>query len=383
MPTRDLIVIGGSAGSLDVLKMLVGGLPPDLPAALCITRHITAHAPNILPKILAKSAMLPTTCAVDGEELRPGHIYVAPPDHHLLVVPGYVRVTRSPTENRFRPAIDPLFRSAAVAYGPRVVGVILSGALDDGTAGLWAAKQRGGIAVVQDPQEAQHSSMPQSAITYVPIDYCLSAADIAPFLVRLVQEVVEEEGTIPVSDELSIETRIAMEDNALESGLMRVGRLTPFTCPECHGTLLQLKAGRFLHFRCHVGHAFSARSLLTDLSKSLDDTFQSTLRALEESIMLMQHIAEHLRTEKNLQTADLFTRRAQEAQKRAELVRHRLERILDKVEEGPAKRIGVERHLFPRGRPFAPQRHPTLGRLGCHFLEDIVHKRSYIRWLSL
>src|SRR5215831_3611507 len=208
MPTRDLIVIGGSAGSLDVLKMLVGDLPPDLPAALCITRHITAHAPNILPKILAKNAMLPTTSAVNGEELCPGHIYVAPPDHHLLVAPGHIRVTRSPTENRFRPAIDPLFRSAALAYGRRVVGVILSGALDDGTAGLWAVKQRGGIAIVQDPQEAQHASMPQSAMTYVPVDYCLPAADIAPFLVRLVQEVVEEEGATPVPEELKIETRI-------------------------------------------------------------------------------------------------------------------------------------------------------------------------------
>jgi two-component system chemotaxis response regulator CheB len=321
MPARDLIVIGGSAGSLDALKILVKGLPPNLPAALCITRHITPHAPNVLPKILARDAALPTASAVDGEELRPGRIYVAPPDHHLLVVPGYVRVTRSPAENRFRPAIDPLFRSAAVAYGRRVVGVIRSGGLDDGTAGLWAVKQRGGIAVVQNPQEAQHPSMPQSAMTYVPVDHCLSAADSAPLLVHLVQEVVEEGGTAPVTDELSIETRIAMEDNALESGLMRVGQLTPFTCPECHGTLLQLKAGRFLHFRCHVGHAFSARSLLADLSKALDDAFWNTLRALEESIMLMQHIAEHLRVEQDPQTADLFMRRAQETQKRAELVR--------------------------------------------------------------
>jgi two-component system chemotaxis response regulator CheB len=264
MPTRDLIVIGGSAGSLEVLKILVGSLPPDLPAALCITRHITPHAPNVLPQILAKNTTLPTASAVDGEELRSGRIYVAPPDHHLLVMPGHVRVTRSPTENRFRPAIDPLFRSAAMAYGPRVVGVILSGALDDGTAGLWVVKQRGGIAVVQNPQEAQHSSMPQSAMTYVPVDHCLSAADIAPLLVHLVQEVVEEGGAAPVTDELRIETCIDMEDNALESGLRRVGQLTPFTCPACHGTLLQLKAGRFLHFRCHEGHAFSARSLLAD-----------------------------------------------------------------------------------------------------------------------
>lgn len=321
MPTRDLIVIGGSAGSLDALQTILRCLPPGFPAAVCITRHITPHAVNVLPKILARSTVLPTTGAVDGEELRPGHIYVAPPDHHLLVVPGHVGVTRSPTENRFRPAIDPLFRSAAVAYGPRVVGIILSGALDDGTAGLWAVKQRGGIAIAQDPQEAQHPSMPQSALMYVPVDHCLPASAIAPLLIRLTQEVVEDKGAIPMSDELNIETRIAMEDNALESGLMGVGHLTPFTCPECHGTLLQLKAGRFLRFRCHVGHAYSARSLLADLTDSLDDALWGTLRALDESVMLMQHIAEHLRAEQDPKTADLFVHRAQEARQRSDVVR--------------------------------------------------------------
>jgi two-component system chemotaxis response regulator CheB len=320
MPRRDLVVIGGSAGSLDALKLLIGGLPPDLPAALCIARHITPHAPNVLPAILAKAGTLPATSAVDGEALQSGHIYVAPPDHHLLVVPRHIRVTRSPTENRFRPAIDPLFRSAAVAYGRRVVGVILSGALDDGTAGLWAVKQRGGIAVVQDPRDAQHSSMPESAMTYVPVDHCLPAAAIAPLLIRLAQATVDAGGP-PVPEVMDIETRINMEDNALESGLMTVGQLTPFTCPECHGVLLQLKAGRFLHFRCHVGHAFSARNLLADQSTSLDDTLWSTLRALEESIMLMQHISDHLHAEQDSQTADLFARKAQEARQRAEHVR--------------------------------------------------------------
>jgi two-component system, chemotaxis family, protein-glutamate methylesterase/glutaminase len=277
--------------------------------------------PTSYPRILAKYATLPTLSAIDGAELRPGHIYVAPPDHHLLVVPGYVRVTWSATENRFRPAIDPLFRSAAVAYGPRVVGVILSGALDDGTAGLWAVKQRGGIAVVQDPQEAQHSSMPQSAMTYVPVDYCLPAAAIAPRLIYLVQEVIEEEGVAPVPDELRIETRIAMEDNALESGLMDLGHFSPFTCPECHGALLQLRAGRFLRFRCHVGHAYSARSLLVELSESLDDALANMLRAMDESVMLMQHIAEHLRADQAPQLANLYTHQALEARKRADVLR--------------------------------------------------------------
>jgi len=138
MPGHDLVVIGGSAGSLDPLKALVADLPADLSASVCVTRHVSPNARNVLPQILAKVGVLPATEAVDGEALRPGHIYVAPADYHLMVRPGQLRISRSATENHFRPAIDPLFRSAAVAYGPRVIGVILSGALDDGTAGLWA-----------------------------------------------------------------------------------------------------------------------------------------------------------------------------------------------------------------------------------------------------
>ena len=327
MPGHDLIVIGGSSGSLDALKALVGGLPPDLPAALCVTRHISPYAPNVLPQLLTKIGPLPATEAVDGKPLQTGHIYVAPPDYHLLVMPGHVRVTRSPTENRFRPAIDPLFRSAAMAYGPRVVGVILSGALDDGTAGLWAVKQQGGIAVVQDPTEALYPAMPENAATYVPVDYCLPAAAIAPLLARLAQETVQEEGAPPVSEEMQMETRIALQDNALESGLMRIGQLSPFTCPECHGVLLQLRSGRLLRFRCHTGHAFSAKSLLAELSESIDDTLWNTLRALDESVMLMQHVAEHLRQMgRDLTTAGRFSQRAAETRQQADLVRQTVTR---------------------------------------------------------
>jgi two-component system chemotaxis response regulator CheB len=322
MPGHDLIIIGGSAGSLDPLKTLVGGLPPDLPAALCITRHTSPHAPNVLPQILAKVGSLPVTEAVDGEPLQTGRIYVSPPDRHLLVMPGHIRVNRSPTENRFRPAIDPLFRSAAVAYGPRVVGVILSGALDDGTAGLWAVKQRGGVAVVQDPTEALYPAMPQSALTYVPVDACLLAAAIAPFLIRMARAAAQEEGVPPVSEEMQMETRIALQDNVLESGLLRIGQLSPFTCPECHGVLLQLRSGRLLRFRCHTGHAFSARSLLAELSESIDDALWNTLRALDESVLLMRHVAEHLRQGgQDLCTAYRFTQHADETLQRADIVR--------------------------------------------------------------
>jgi two-component system chemotaxis response regulator CheB len=321
MAGHDLIVIGGSAGSLQPLRTLVEGLPPDFPAALCVTRHTSPNTHNVLPLLLSKAGPLPASEAVDGEPLRPGHIYVAPPDYHLVIAPGVLRVSRSATENHFRPAIDPLFRSAAVAYGPRVVAVLLSGGLDDGTAGLWAVKQRGGIAVIQDPHEAQHPSMPRSAQTYVPIDYCLSAADVAPLLVRLAHEPVTVEGA-PPSEEMLVETQIALQDNALEGGLLKVGELTPYTCPTCHGSLLQLKAGRFVRFRCHTGHAYSARSLLTELRETIDDALWNTLRAVEESKLLMEHLAEHLhQADATAPTAALLRQYAQEAQQRAEQLR--------------------------------------------------------------
>jgi two-component system chemotaxis response regulator CheB len=259
---------------------------------------------------------------VDGEPLRSGHIYVAPPDYHLVVTPGHLRVTRSATEHRFRPAIDPLFRSAAVAYGPRVVGIILSGGLDDGTAGLWAVKERGGIAVVQDPHEALYPSMPTSAQTYVPVDHVLSAAALGPLLVRLAREMVAAADAPPVSEEMALETRIALQENAFDQGLLRIGQLSPYTCPTCHGLLLQLKAGRFVRFRCHTGHTFSVRSLLAALTESLDDTLWNTGRAFDESVLLLEHLAEHVRQEGHeAATAALIMQHAQEATHRANVVR--------------------------------------------------------------
>ena len=209
MPGHDIIVIGASAGGVEALKVLVAGFPHDLQATIFVVLHLSATGPSILAEILTGAGLLPAPQVVKGEIIAPGHIYVAPPDHHLLVEQGHVRVTRGPKENRFRPAVDVLFRSAAYAYGPRVIGVILTGALDDGTAGLWAVKDRGGLAVVQDPQEALHSSMPQSALRHVSVDACLPLAEIVPMLVQLVGEPAPMEGVHPVSKKLAIETPIA------------------------------------------------------------------------------------------------------------------------------------------------------------------------------
>jgi two-component system chemotaxis response regulator CheB len=322
MPGHDVIVIGGSAGSLDPLKALFQHLPADLPAALCITRHLSPDSRNVLPYLLTKLGRLSVTEAVDGEPLQRGHIYVAPPDFHLLLTPDGLRVTRSPTENRFRPAIDPLFRSAAVAYGPRVVGGLLSGGLDDGTAGLWAIKQRGGIAVIQDPHDAQHPSMPRSAQTYVPIDYALPAPALAPVLVRLAHAEVDVASAPPVPKEMAMENHVALEDNALEQGLLDVAPPSLYTCPECHGVLLQLKAGHFLRFRCHTGHSYSVRSLFMDLTESIDDALWNTVRSLNESVLLIGHLAAHLRQEgHDPETAARYLAHADLAKQQAAVVR--------------------------------------------------------------
>jgi len=274
LPKKDIIVIGASAGGIEALRLIVRDLPKDFAASIFVVLHTAPQSPGILDQILARAGSLPATNATDKEQIQPGRIYVAPPDHHLLIEPGIVRVTKGPKENRFRPAVDPLFRSAAQTYGARVVGIILTGGLDDGTAGLWAVKQLGGTAIVQDPEEAVAPSMPASARRYVKVDYCLPLAEIATLLVRLTGSLAEdvegmpgEEGAPKVSDEMEIEIKIAKEDQAIGVGIRNMGEPSSYACPECHGVLLQLKEANRIRFRCHTGHAYSADSLLAEVTE--------------------------------------------------------------------------------------------------------------------
>ena len=191
IPGRDIIVIGASAGGVEALSQLARHLPADLPAAVFVVLHVPPYSPGLLPRILSRSRTLPASHPADGEAIRNGRITIAPPDHHLLLEGGRIRLTRGPRENGHRPAVDPLFRTAACSFGPRVVGVVLSGTLDDGTAGLAAIKQRDGVAVVQDPDEALYTGMPRSAMESVAVDYCLPINGIAELLVRLAREPFE------------------------------------------------------------------------------------------------------------------------------------------------------------------------------------------------
>jgi two-component system chemotaxis response regulator CheB len=321
MSGHDIIVVGASAGGVEALSNLARGLPGDLPAAVFAVLHVSAHGTSVMPRILSRAGALPAAHARDGEAIEPGRIYVAPPDHHLLVKRGHVRVARGPRENGARPAVDPLFRTAARFYGSRVIGVVLSGALDDGTAGLQAVKRRGGIAVVQDPQDALYPGMPRSAMEQVTVDHVLPMAEIPALLARLAREPAAVGGAVEVSNEMEIETDMAeLEMDAVQRH-ERPGAPAGFGCPECGGALWELREGEMLHFRCRVGHAWSAGTLLAAQSDALEVALWTALRALEESAALSQRVVERLRTRGSVGAATRFEAQARDAAERAALIR--------------------------------------------------------------
>ncbi|HKS28678.1 MAG TPA: chemotaxis protein CheB [Pyrinomonadaceae bacterium] len=287
-----MIAIGASAGGVEALKEIVRGLPPDLPASVLIVNHLSPHHPTYLPEILSNAGALPVSLPRDSEEIVRGHVYLAPPDYHMVVKHGRIYLGQGPKENFARPAIDPLFRSAALAYGSQLIGVILTGAQNDGTSGLWAVKERGGVAIVQDPKDAYFPSMPQSALDKVKADYCLPVSEIAPVLIRLANDPVEEEGEHLVPEKLQLETGIAKEEVDANQVIEKLGTLSAYTCPECHGVLWVIHEGEIIRFRCRTGHAYTAEALRERLSESIENILWDAVRALEESAALARHIAE-------------------------------------------------------------------------------------------
>jgi two-component system chemotaxis response regulator CheB len=249
---------------------------------------------------------------------------VAPPDHHLLVEPGFVRVTKGPKENRFRPAVDPLFRSAAYVYGPRTIGVVLSGALDDGTAGLWTIKLRGGTSIVQAPEEALVPAMPLNALRSVDVDHCASISAIAGLLARLTREEAPPAPVLTMDEQRKTETEvgIAEEASALEKKVLEAGELSPYTCPDCQGVLTRIQEGRVLRFRCHTGHAFSANTLLSSVTESVEQQLWGALRAVDETVMLLNHLGGHFKDAGDQESAALFVKKAEEARQRGLAIRN-------------------------------------------------------------
>jgi len=327
MATRDTIVIGASAGGVQALTTLVADLPPRLPAAVFIVLHLSANAPSLLPQILGRDAKLHVAHAVDGEPIQRGRIYVAPPDQHLIIEDEHVKLVHGPKENLHRPSIDALFRSAARWAGPRVIGVVLTGARDDGKVGMRAVKQRGGIAIVQDPLEAPFPSMPLSVMQEIDVDYSVPLREIARLLNQLSHQVAEEEGRYPVPDKVEIESRIAeqeMESDELIASVERIGTISKLTCPECHGALWEINDADILRYRCHVGHAFSAEALSEGQSEMLEVALWSAVRALEEQMVLARRIVDRARKSNHQRAATIFEKRAREAEEHSSMIRQLL-----------------------------------------------------------
>ncbi len=327
MATRDIIVIGASAGGVQALGSLVSALPEDLPAAVFIVLHIPANAPSLLPNILGRESKLPVAHALDGDPIMRGRVYVAPPDQHLLIEDRRIKLVRGPKENLHRPSIDTLFRSAARWAGPRVIGVVLTGARDDGTVGMRTVKQRGGITIVQDPSQALFPSMPLSVLQEIKVDYAVPLEEIPPLLNELSRQTAEEEGRYPVPDEIDIEARIAeqeMEADELIASVERIGKISKLTCPDCHGALWEMHDDELLRYRCHVGHAFSVESLSAGQSEMLEVALWSAVRALEEQMILAKRIVDRARKANHKWLVTTYERRAEEAETHSSMIRQLL-----------------------------------------------------------
>jgi two-component system, chemotaxis family, protein-glutamate methylesterase/glutaminase len=258
--------------------------------------------------------------ASEGREvLKTGQIYVAPPDHHLLVDDGHLAVKKGPKENRFRPSIDALFRSAAYQYGPRVIGVVLSGALDDGTSGLWSVKRLGGVAIIQEPSDARFESMPKSALEYVDPDYQLPAREIGALLPRLLAKPIAPPPPTDraLREQMELEIEIAKEDDAFRKGVFDGPELTPFTCPECHGVLVKLVEDRFVRFRCHTGHAYTDNALLEGVMEMTGEMLWQVMRSLEEAVMLLNQMGQMRQVVGDDERAQIFFAKAADLEKRS------------------------------------------------------------------
>lgn len=321
MPEREIVVVGASAGGIRALQSLVCGLPGDFQAAILIVLHISRQSGGLLADILAGATRLRVSNARHNEEIRTGHIYVAPPDRHLLVGPERrIYLGHGPKENRFRPAVDPLFRSAALNEGRKVIGIVLSGGLDDGTAGLCAVKQGGGLTVVQDPSDAEVPSMPRSALQHVAADYCMSAEKIGEMLPILLREAPTRE-----MPQMSEDTRLEVElaaDQRNQTDVAKMGQPSPYTCPSCAGSLMRIGGTDPVRFRCHTGHAFTAMSLDDEQRDKVENASWAAIRALQEHSLLLQEMIRQPGFS-NEEIAD-YNQRAEQALKRAQLLREAL-----------------------------------------------------------
>ena len=319
MGHRDIVVIGGSAGSLQVLQTILPALPWDFPAAVFVVLHTSEDSPGLLPEILNRGSKLPVMYAVHGADILPARVYIAPAgQRHMLLDRGRVRLEPGPRENRSRPSNDGLFRSASYAYGNQVIGVVLSGNLDDGSAGILAIKNRGGMAIAQDPDEALAPSMPASAIAATDVDFILPVDQIGPKLVELA----------PIESTERVRAISTGEGNMSATG-------QTYACPECGGVLEEAKEGGMLRFRCRVGHMYSPESLLADQTEAVEKALWAAIRSMEEQAEFSDRLADTSRQKKRPRLAHRFTEKAVASRENATVLRDLLQKTSDEVLEIP------------------------------------------------
>jgi len=336
-PRRDIVSIGASAGGVEALGRFVAQLPADLPAAVFIVLHVPPTGTSVLPQILSRAGPLPAGHAVDGSRPEHGKIYVAPPDCHLLLEPDLIRVVRGPRENGHRPAVDPLLRTTARSYGDRACGIVLSGALDDGTAGLRTVKICGGATLVQDPDDALYPAMPRSAIKIVGPDHVLDAEELGAAVVALTRGEAVSPGR----------PRRAAAARGNGAQLVRAetgedaqpGRRAAFSCPDCGGALWETDEGGLLHFRCRVGHAYSENGLLHGQADTIEAALWTALRALEERTALTRRLAGRMRSSGREQIAARFEERANASEADARFLRGVIEGVETVEDVDPAAEV--------------------------------------------
>ncbi|MBZ7927668.1 chemotaxis protein CheB (plasmid) [Ensifer adhaerens] len=322
MGTRNFIAIGGSVGSVAAVKQLLSQLPVGFAPSVFIALHVGARGSNLLADIFAENAPIPVTTAVDSETIEAGHVYVAPADRHLIVSQGLIWLGKGPRENLSRPAIDPLFRSVGADYGAASIGLVLSGMLNDGAAGLADLKRCGGIAIVQNPADAEAPDMPVGALAATDVDYRASLADLPKLLVKLVGEPAGS--SPPVADDIKLEIDIALGRQSGAAVIAEIAGAVPLSCPSCGGVLSQIKSSPPLRFRCQVGHAFTSDVLASDEEGTVTGAVRMALRVIEERITLSEKMAEDARRSGRKAAALANEKRAEESRGYAEVLRRGL-----------------------------------------------------------
>ena len=325
MSTRDVLAIGTSAGGVEALLFLAKQMPRDFPASILVTIHLPPQAHSSLDEILTRAGHLSAKFASEGEALQKGHIYLAPPDHHLLLEGNRLCLGYGPRENNSRPAIDPMLRAAAVCCGPRSVGVVLTGTLGDGASGLWALSQCGGITAVQDPRDAVFAEMPMNALNRAKPNHVVKLVDMPALFENLVQQPVGLPAVVPRS--IKYELLIAKNGQSSMSEMDAIGRRSVLACPDCGGVMWEIDEDDLVKYRCHVGHAYGAELMSIALDENLRRALGSAQRAMEERVALAQKLYKQAVASGHQSLAETWSQKADEFEREMKIIRESIRRM--------------------------------------------------------